>query len=85
MSNGCHCNRLSLECLPLPVLQPVVEGPEAHGQREDVGQGAAEVEGQVELRGRYRDEEVGGGAAEDLGVNSIEFQQSVQQNIQQSF
>ena len=29
---------------PLPVLNQVVQGREAHGQGEDVGQGTAEVE-----------------------------------------
>ena len=36
--------------IPVAILEPVVEGPEADGQREDVGEGAAEVERQVELR-----------------------------------
>ena len=41
--------------IPVPILEPVVQGPEADGEGEDVGEGAAEVERQVELRRGYDD------------------------------
>ena len=41
--------------VPVSVLEPVVQRPEADGQGEDVWEGAAEVERQVELRRGYDD------------------------------